>query len=367
MSNLGEKVERFTGGQEIGVDVSALERELAALWRQAGEREHAVVRACLWNLIFRADGDEVFTRAKALIDAIAPACPARVLVLRADAPGGGPELEAWISANCHVAPGGGKLLCSEELTLQSRGRGQERLPSLVRSLLVPDVPTALIWAGAPPRDAARVEPLLEGVDRMIIDTGDLASDLELTNLAQLARIAAEVELADLGWLRLGPVRLLLASFFDPPVGAEPLLKARRVHLDCAHHGAATAVLLLGWLANALDWGRPEPLKGGAARTWRVPRPDGQVLLEVGVRDVDAGRDGIYELLIESEGGGRFSITDAGPHALELRGTGLPTRVLAAPERPDAELLVAALGVRGRDPLFCHALACAAELEEQGQP
>jgi len=97
------------------------------------------------------------------------------------------------------------------------------------------------------------------------------------------------------------------------------------------------------------------------------RPERRAGVPAYVTGVDAGRDGIYELLIESEGGGRFSITDAGPHALELRGTGLPTRVLAAPERPDAELLVAALGVRGRDPLFCHALACAAELEEQGQP
>jgi hypothetical protein len=82
---------------------------------------------------------------------------------------------------------------------------------------------------------------------------------------------------------------------------------------------------------------------------------------VGVRDIEAGRDGIYQLLIESETGPCFAITDAGPNALELRGTGLPTRVLAAPERSDAELLVAALGLRGRDPMLGQAVACAAQL------
>jgi glucose-6-phosphate dehydrogenase assembly protein OpcA len=353
-----DEVIRFTSGQQITVDVTAIERELAKLWREACASGRQVTRAALWNLILRADGDEPYTRAKQLVDAISGAAPARAIVLRADAPGDGPEIEARIEANFHGTEGGAQLLGSEEVTLLARGKGTEHFPSLVRSLRLPDLPTALVWTGPPPRDARPLETLLEGVERMIVDTGDLGSALELVDLAQLVHLSHAVELADLGWLRLGSVRLLLASFFDPPVGAEPILRAKRVHLDCARHGAATAVLLLGWLACRLGWGRPEK---SAERCWCVARPGGQVQLEVGVRDVEAGRDGIYQLLIESESGQSFTITDAGPHALELRGSGLPTRVLAAPERSDAELLVAALGLRGRDPMFGRALACAAEL------
>jgi glucose-6-phosphate dehydrogenase assembly protein OpcA len=357
-----EELQRFTSGQQIAVDVTAIERELAKLWRQACAEGEQVTRAALWNLIFRADGDETFARAKQMVDVISRAAPARVLVLRADAPGDGPELEAHIEANFQHREGGGSLVGSEEVTLLARGKGWQHFPSMVRALRLPDLPTALVWAGAPPRDAGPLEELLEGADRMIVDTGDLSSALELVNLTQLVHLSHEVELADLGWLRLGPVRLLLASLFDPPVGAEPLLRASRVHLDCARHGAATAVLMLGWLACRLSWGRPEKcVDKGSVRCWSVERPGGRVNLEVGVRDVDAGRDGIYQLLIESDGGQSFAITDAGPDALELKATGLPTRVLAAPERSDAELLVAALGLRGRDPMFGHALACAAEL------
>ena len=360
--NIDEEVQRFTSGQQIAVDVTAIERELGKLWRQACAEGAQVTRAALWNLIFRADGEEPYARAKQMVDAISRASPARALVLRSDAPGDGPEIEAHIEANFQHGEGGGALVGSEEVTLLARGKGREHFPSLVRALRLPDLPTALVWCGAPPRDARPLEELLEGVDRMIVDTGDLSSALELVDLAQLVHLSHEVELADLGWLRLGSVRLLLASFFDPPVGAEPLLKASRVHLDCARHGAATAVLLLGWLACRLSWGRPEKGKDqNGVRCWSVARPGGRVTLEVGVRDVEAGRDGIYQLRIESESGLTFSITDAGHDALELKGSGLPTRVLAAPERSDAELLVAALGLRGRDPMFGHALACAAEL------
>jgi glucose-6-phosphate dehydrogenase assembly protein OpcA len=269
-------------------------------------------------------------------------------------------VEAWISANCHLAPGGGKLLCSEELTLQTRGRGKERVAPLLRALLVPDLPTALVWSGPPPRDLGDVLPLCEHASRVIVDSGDHASALDLFHCSPLCALAAKVRLVDLGWLRLAPVRLLLASFFDPPIGPAPLYAARRVRLDCARHGAATAVTLLGWLASRLGWGVPRRVD--PIGRWRTNRPGGgEVTLEIEVRDVEAGRDGIYELLIESDGGERYAIRDAGPDSLATEATGLPERVLAAPERSDAELLVAALGLRGDDPTYGAALVRAAEL------
>jgi len=50
-----------------------------------------------------------------------------------------------------------------------------------------------------------------------------------------------------------------------------------------------------------------------------------------------------------------------PSQIELRGTGLPSRVVGAPERDDPELLTAALGARGADPSFAAALERAAGL------
>src|SRR5690242_12306149 len=105
MAPIGDEVQRVLhdASASIGVDAAAIERELAALWRASAEGQEAVTRACLWNLIVRTEGAAELARAKQLIDAIAPAVPARVLLLGHEPSGDGPEVEAWVSANCQVA------------------------------------------------------------------------------------------------------------------------------------------------------------------------------------------------------------------------------------------------------------------------
>ncbi len=362
MSEVGSELEQFRRGAAIGVDVAAIERALDALWREGadGSGDKSLVRACLWNVVVRTGSDEELERGRKLVDAIAPVVPVRALVLELLPAGEGRELEAWISANCQIAPGGGKLLCSEEITVVARGPGHVHVPPLVSALAVPDVPVALLWMGPPPHDLALVRPLLGGADRFIIDTGDLGSRGDLIEVAKLCEIARSVPLADLGWQRLAPFRVLLASFFDRPVGAEPLGRVRSIRLECSRLGAATSQLLLGWLAARLEWGKARPVANKAG-AWTAARPGGEVKLEIEVKDGDAGRDGIFEIAIETDRGERFSITDLGPEVITLKGTGLPDRVVASPERSDPELLVAALGTRGRDPLFRLALERAAEL------
>jgi glucose-6-phosphate dehydrogenase assembly protein OpcA len=361
----------FTKGEEIVVDVQAIERDLAALWRQASadqDAQRAVTRACLWNLVFHAEGEEIFWRIKKLIDAISPAVPARVLVLRPEPVGEGPELEAWISANCHIAPGGGKLLCSEEVTITGRGPGAEHFPGVVRALLVPDVPVAFYWAGPPPTDLRASRPLLAGIDRLLVDTGDLEQEDQLKGLAQFATAASGVDLADLGWLRLAPYRFLLASLFDRPVGADPVVTAKRVTLEVAPKRAATAVLLLGWMSSRLKWGRPRRTQSSGHRQWIVARMGGEVVLEVKESQqlAEETRHGIVSIEIESSVGSSFKIRRVSEEYAEISSPNMPTRTLSAPSHKDEELMVAALGVRGHDPLFAEALARAAEIERAAE-
>jgi glucose-6-phosphate dehydrogenase assembly protein OpcA len=356
-------VEQFTSGERIGVDVQAIERELGSLWREAtSDGRQSVTRACLWNVVVRGNG-EGFDRACALAQASVSLVPARLLLVRLEPAGGGPEIETWVSANCHLAPGGGKLLCSEEIWMVARGDGARHVPALLRALAVPDVPICVLGlGGVDPRAAS---DLGVDADRVVVDTGDCEGGRDLEALVRLAHAtrANGTRLADLGWLRLGPFRLLLAALFDPPVGAEPLQRLSTVRLRASRHGAATAALLVGWLASRLGWGtaRPRGAVGPNGGTWTLSHGRGELALEIEVADGDAGRDGIYELAMETSAGERFGIADAGPRAIRIEATGLPARVVAAPERPDAELLAIALGRRGHDPLLATALARAAEL------
>ena len=379
MGNLGDSVEHFTGGESIGVDVPAIERDLAALWRESATGGKSVTRACLWNLVVHASNEEAVARAKALVNAIAPACPSRALVLdvRESAAPGERELEAWISANCHIAPGGGKLLCSEEITIAARASGRTHVPALVRALLVPDVPAALLWAGPAPRgeDAAWLEPLLRGADRLVVDTDDPAAPVggraagwRAGTWRTLVACARAVQVVDLGWLRLSPFRVLLASCFDPPVGGAVLARTQRASVVVSPRGVATGELLLGWLAARLGWGKiaaTGPGNDARTRRWSAPRPGGiGVELALEVRDVDAGHDGIWEIVIECEPSLTFRIIDApgGPEMVRVEAAGREAREMVCGGRGDAELLVAALGARGGDQLYAEVLARAVELE-----
>jgi len=377
----GASVEHFTHGEAIGVDVAAIERDLAALWRESASGAHGVTRACLWNLVLHARGEAELAVGKGLVDAIAAAVPARSLVLDMRAEAGERDLEAWISANCQVAPGGGKLLCSEEITIAARASGRARVPALVRALLVPDVPTAALWLGPAPGvdDARALAALTEVAQRLVIDSDDAAAPAGGRSVGwragswrTLLGAAGLVQVTDLGWLRLSAFRVLLASCFDPPVGAEGLLRVKRAAVVVSPRGVATGELLLGWLATRLGWGEARRADGGGAgtgaarcRDWRARRAAGEVELGLEVRDVAAGRDGIWEIVIECDDGPTCRVVDiegeaAGTVRIEM--DGLPTRVVVCEPRPDAELLVAALGARGLDPLYVQAMARAAELE-----
>lgn len=214
ISSSPSSVARFTKGDAIGVDVSAIERELAALWRQAaqgagapstGAQSTAVMRACSWNLVVYAESEAALARARELAELVVDAIPSRALIIHhARDAEGGRELDAYVSARCKLLPGGGKMLCTEEITLESRRSGADFLPSLVRALLVPDIPTAVLCVGVPD-ESPLLEELVGVADRVVFDS----HGLELESLRHLGPRAI-----DLAWLRIARWQLDVARSVD---------------------------------------------------------------------------------------------------------------------------------------------------------
>lgn len=350
------EVERFTGGHAVGVDVAAIERDLAALWRKASTAgEQSVTRACSWNLVVHATTTAELERAKALADALALVVPSRTLVLVQRPDAIGPEVEAFVTANCRMLPGGGRLLCTEEITVEALGKGVDHLPSLTRALLVPDIPTAVLWAGVPPR-APLVDELLAVANRLVVDTTHLGSE----GLARVEQLGAKAtyKVGDLAWLRTAPRRRVIASAFDAPVDAGLLYRLKRVSLECAPDAVAGAKLMLGWIGARLSWGTPESIDDREAPGWMVLRQGGRVLVDL---SPTATTPGIARLAFESDLGERVRITstDAG---LTIEGAG-PTHTVPHVTLADEALVVAALGPRGSDKLYQAALHRAVELED----
>jgi glucose-6-phosphate dehydrogenase assembly protein OpcA len=364
-------LERFARGEPTAVEIGAIERELAGLWKAASatgapSAEGAVSRAALWNVIIPAHGRENLAATKHLVDEIAPALPTRAITLCLDdAPAGADgEVQASIESNVASQPGGTRMVYSEEITLVGPRGAEAHFGAIVRGLGIPGVPTATFWLDPALPTSLLERELLPATDRLVVDTGGCFTPQQLADLQRLVERARPIPVADLGWLRLGGLRSLFAGLFDPPVGGAPLARATRLEVSHLAGCDASALLIVSWLGTLLGW---RPL--GAAHT-----PEGGVSYTLARGDAAAaaleahlvpaegpcGKSGILTLELMA-GDDRYAI-----HRTALDKTALLTPI--APPKPvtldspsDAELAVAALGRRGRDPLFARCLAFAQTL------
>ncbi len=358
-----DRVDAFSLGASIAVEPDRIEQELSALWRKAAERAQSegarftVTRACLWNLIIHSDGEAEFKRTKRLIDELSESVPARIISLHE--PGethsslsssAGSPLRASIEANFRRSGSGRREVLAEEITLEAPRTESQRLPGLVRSLLLPDIPTAL-FVRNPSTDYHWLPRLAPEADRFIFDSGKLPNGAALQRVYRLMRRmyrGERIEIADLGWLRLWPWRMLLAALFDPPAAAESL---RNVEQIVIHHGAdgeSSAHLLGGWLLGRL----------------RISR-DKLHLCEVASHHPSVGPAEIERVILTAKEHVYSARAMDGNPCICLESPFQPERIQPVSGRPDFELMVAAMGVGGRDPLMYEALRLGTELVRSG--
>jgi hypothetical protein len=357
------ELEHFTRGTPIAVEVGEIERALGSLWQQASRAGEtvAVSRAALWNVILPARR-HALAATKRLVDEIAPALPTRTFTLCCD-DRHRTALEATIESNVVSQPGGARMVYSEEITIAGPASAEGHFGALVRALTVAGVPTATFWLdpGAPETLLAR--ELLSVTDRLVFDTTACLQPQQLFDIERLASAAQPLPVSDLGWLRLGALRSLFAGMFDPPVGGAPLVHARRVTIEHRTGSDASALLLLAWLGGQLGW-RPlrsaQTSDGGVRFDFtRAGQPVSGHLVPA---DGPGGRSGIFGVDLSSgPNGDRYAIRRTARDQAMLQTPGVPARPVKLDSPSDAELAVAALGSRGRDPLFARCLAYARQL------
>lgn len=392
MTTTLSKFERFSRGEALSVAVDRIETELTALWREASlgtddhlSASHAIARAALWNIVIPTRGVVALAQIKTMIGALAPAIPARVIVLgRSEASRSG-AIRSTIASNVVSRPNGARIVCSEEITLMGPRRSEERFGALVRALQIPSLPTATFSIDSPVLDALVVKDLLPLSDRLVVDTGRCEHPDEL---AVLHRQTADgvPELSDLDWLRLSSFRLLFAGLFDPPVGGQPLRDATRVTIEYQPPRVSSALLLGSWLAGQLGW---KPLGARRSQDGRLRFPftpsdpaatSAVIELCLCPSDRECGPSGIVAIEVRSAAGPAIDAPRAMEHELppeavySVRHTQhnhavisvpiAPPRTVKLDSRSEAELCVGALGPSGRDPQLRQALATAAELADR---
>ncbi|HEX7831856.1 MAG TPA: glucose-6-phosphate dehydrogenase assembly protein OpcA, partial [Thermoanaerobaculia bacterium] len=137
-----------TALNDVVVDVSKIEKELADLWRaEQHDGERAVTKAALWNVIAHTWTSQEHSRATEVLAQASAAVPQRTIVVHADPHEEEGEISSWISANCHLVGGGQKQVCSEEVSIVASGERVNHVAPLVKALLLPDMPVAVWWVG----------------------------------------------------------------------------------------------------------------------------------------------------------------------------------------------------------------------------
>jgi len=323
-------------------DAAALERVLRGMWKAAASSRGTIYRAAMANLIVPHAASDFDRIGPVLID-VTRRHPARLfLVERRDSTPAGSGLRGRATAVCHLRPGGGGLVCSEQIAITWDDASGPLVPSAVASLLVGDLPSVLLELnrGA---DPAWQEKLATIADVRIVDS-NLASglaDYPATWRRHPGR--AGCPLHDLAWARLAPWREILAEAFDRPEPAAAIASLQ--DLTIRHTGAEPppgAWLLAGWIASRLRW-VPRQMNGRHIRFDAPGRP-----VSVGFEEEVPSR----------ASGGRASAVSA-PHAIvEVRlRSGAPTpldlSVEHAGHAPTARVTMRSPRVKERDVPFAY--------------
>jgi glucose-6-phosphate dehydrogenase assembly protein OpcA len=232
------------------VDVASIEKQLADLWRaEKHDGEKAVTKAALWNVVAHTWSAEQHSHATEILARASASVPQRTIVVQAD-PEGSAHIASWISANCHLI-GGGRQVCSEEVSITASGDHVDHVPPLVSALLLPDMPVAVWWIGDLPRDThAYAETLLEPADRLIYDSAQFEGVADLELVSRIAETTTTAP-ADLNWARIEEWRAATASLFDPLPMRQRLESIRTVRVysggDDSFGATSEALLYVAWL------------------------------------------------------------------------------------------------------------------------
>jgi glucose-6-phosphate dehydrogenase assembly protein OpcA len=353
------------------VDLHDIERELSCWWHNAAasETETVVTWACMANLVIfcRSEREE-----RELIEEIAAIVawhPSRVLLLVADTASPNAGLEALVSAHCRLTEEG-QQTCSEHITVRAGSGGIDRLPSMVRSLLLGDLATALWWTPpeAPPLHGTLFHELADLADQVIYDSVAWTDPLrQLIVAANWVGRGYTRSIADLAWRRPRLWRRLLAQSLDPMYAPGALEGITDIYVEHGPHALTQAWLLIGWLALRLGWqpqgGRLAP---GPEVHWHFTWPHGTP--RVRIRRLEFGAAEIKTLRIVTRMAGHavtfhFRAESATRVSVFTEGFGDRMLALTAPEQLRAELVARQLPNLAHDRLFEESMALARTMAE----
>lgn len=243
----------------------AIESELMTMWRQAAtvglaSGNPVLAHNSVMTLVAYTPDTEHGQRVGEVVGALIGQVAARAIVLvPVPAQPGSPPVE--VSLRIQDRDAQNKPAHGEEILIQAHDDAVWHLPGAVLPLVLSGLPAFLWWTGEPPWHTELFDALVDGCDRLIVDSSEVAhAERTLVRLAELvSRKKSSCAVTDLNWCRQLPWRELVAQFFDAPNVRPYLVGIDRVSIEYAagEEGSPTnpaqAYLFAGWLASRLGW------------------------------------------------------------------------------------------------------------------
>jgi glucose-6-phosphate dehydrogenase assembly protein OpcA len=385
------------------VEPNEIETELDNDWRAANARSlaaggQAAARTSVLTLVIYANTDDQAQRGLSAVRALTGQHPSRCAIiapLAADA--GGKALEAFIQT--HSEGMGGSMSYGEEIVLRATTSASEHLAGAILPLILSGLPAFLWWQGEPPWRAQLFEATIDGFDRLLVDTSEMARpEQALVALDDVVRRKkASIAISDFSFARLNPWRELVAQFFDSPEILPYVHGIDRLAIEYAAgeinqpSNAAQAYYFAGWLASRLGWSifgasPSQPVDGAREHSMRDsagrkisleinPRYGVPVTpwFELSQREPDAktvGPGALMSVYLRAQHDGATASFSVAREATDLRNASTssrapqvitPSKTIHMPSLGESATLADELQDAGHETLFEESLALAAQL------
>jgi glucose-6-phosphate dehydrogenase assembly protein OpcA len=368
-------------GNNVAADARSIERGLQQLWSyEAGQSQSGEPLLCsrTLNLIICFSRDEQLQEAWELLDPISSRHPCRAVLVGKNVGESQPDLQAQVSASCLMSHQGNRYLGRELVAIAANPALHDRVASLVKALLVPELPVFLWWRDMSSMQSELFDALAAHANRIIVDSGELPDAFaQLDRLSIVGQRHPATALSDLAWSRLTLWRQLTAQFFDGPMVSH-LEKLTSVAVGYAPDPqndarvSAEALLLAAWLVKQLRCGHGKVKPSGtspesrASLAWRFERQGSPFTVQLRPHR-EAGRGVMsLELACGGEPPTKFMISRGEKEktlttSAELPGKTPVRRVVRYEPPATSEAVCRELDILGKDNLYERVLETAAEL------
>jgi len=257
-----ELIDSFVKGEPLAVPVDAIDKELVELWQSVAHKKLDLTRVCQFNLLVYSPNEGAYERAAHALTELMHHHPCRAIVLIAEPEAEKNEISAFISVSGISSD---NPIRGEQITVIAKGHAVERLPEVAAALIVGNLPAVLWWQGDLLEENIVFNKLLAASQHLIFDSADGYDTGSTLSRASALNLHLEKGIyGDLNWLRLSLWRELMAAWLKSPSTAFNSEQVVEIAIEVAAAPEGDAhfaqpLLLLGWLADQLNWKLHEPL------------------------------------------------------------------------------------------------------------